>query len=87
MIFSTIDYQVEDGVAKILLNRQKHLNAVNSLMSKELPKAWKFFNDDDSAIVAIVSGVGDKSFSVGADLADLPNMDGDMGKSTLESIK
>ena len=87
MIFSTIDYQVEDGVAKILLNRQKHLNAVNSIMSKELPKAWKLFNDDDSAIVAIISGVGDKSFSVGADLADLPDMDGDMGKSTLESIK
>ena len=87
MKLTTIDYQVKDGIATILLNREKHLNAVNSTMSRELPKAWKRFNEDDSAIVAIISGIGDKSFSVGADLTDLPDMDGDLGKSTLKSIK
>ncbi len=87
MKFSTIDYEVKDGIATILLNRPDHLNAVNSTMSKELPKAWKLFNEDNSAIVAILSNHGTKSFCAGADLDDLPDMDGDIGKSTIESIK
>ena len=87
MIFTTIDYQVDDGIAHIILKRPDQLNAVNSLMSKELPEMWKIFNDDNSAIVAIISGFGNKSFCVGADLADLPDMDGDAGMASLESIK
>ena len=87
MIFKTIDYQVNNGIAQILLKRPDQLNAVNSLMSIELPEMWKKFNEDNAAIVAIISGFGDKSFCVGADLADLPNMDGDAGMASLESIK
>tara|TARA_A100000164_G_C21927795_1_gene784023 strand:+ start:212 stop:1006 length:795 start_codon:yes stop_codon:yes gene_type:complete len=85
--YSTINYQVQDGVATILLNRPENLNAVNSSMSQELPDVWSDFNNDNSAVVAILSGTGNKAFCVGADLLDLPDMDADMGKSTLESIK
>jgi len=85
--YKTIDYQVNDGIAQIFLMRPDQLNAVNSLMSKELPKMWKKFNEDNAAIVAIISGFGDKSFCVGADLADLPDMDGEAGLASLESIK
>ena len=87
MDYSTINYQVQDGVATILLNRPDNLNAVNSLMSKELPDVWNNFNNDDSAIVAIITGSGNKSFCTGADLEDLPDMNNDPGKSTIESIK
>ena len=87
MNYSTIDYQVKEGVATILLKRPDHLNAVNSLMSQELPDAWNKFNNDDSAIVAIISGSGDKSFCTGADLEDLPDMNDDSGIATIESIK
>ena len=83
MAYKTIDYQVEDGIAKISLMRPDQLNAVNSLMSKELPKMWKRFNEDATAIVAIISGFGDKSFCVGADLTDLPDMDGEAGLSLI----
>jgi E-phenylitaconyl-CoA hydratase len=85
--YSTIDYQVNDGVATLLLNRPEQLNAVNSRMSQELPDAWNKFNNDDSAIVAIISGSGDKSFCTGADLADLPDMNDNPGEATIESIK
>jgi len=85
--FSTIDYQVQDGVATILLNRPESFNSVNSLMSQELPLVWDNFNNDDSAIVAIISGSGDKSFCTGADLADLPDMDNKLGHATIESIR
>jgi E-phenylitaconyl-CoA hydratase len=87
LAYKTIDYQVKDGIAQISLMRPDKLNAVNSLMSKELPKMWKRFNEDATAIVAIISGYGDKSFCVGADLADLPDMDGEAGMASLESIK
>ncbi len=87
MKYSTVLYEVKDGIAHITLNRPKQLNAVNSLMSQELPKIWTDFNEDNSAIVAILSGSGNKSFSTGADLHDLPDMNDDPGKATLESIK
>ena len=48
MNFSTIYYRVKDVLASILLNRPDQLNAVNSRMSKELPEAWNYFNDDNS---------------------------------------
>ena len=83
---STIDNEVKDGIATILLNRPDHLNAVNTTMTKELPKAWKLFNEDNSAIVAILSNHGTNSFCAGADLDDLPDMDGDIGKSTIVII-
>ena len=87
MSFLTLNYQVNDGIARIILNRPNQLNAVNSVMSRELPEAWNTFNNDNSAIVAIISGIGKKSFCSGADLEDLPDMNDDIGKATLESIK
>ena len=87
MTYSTLTYTTKEGIALITLNRQDQLNAVNSLMSKELPLAWQEFNADDSAIVAILTGSGEKSFCTGADLADLPDMDGEAGLATINSIK
>jgi E-phenylitaconyl-CoA hydratase len=72
--FETLTYHVRDGVALIELDRPQRLNAVNSVMSRELPDAWRRFDGDPSAIVAIVTGAGDKAFCTGADLADLPAM-------------
>ena len=87
MTYSTLTYTTKEGIALITLNRPDQLNAVNSLMSKELPLAWQEFNADDSAIVAILTGSGEKSFCTGADLADLPDMDGEAGLATINSIK
>jgi len=83
-----LHYRVEDGVAVIELARPQRLNAVNSVMSRELPAAWRAFDADPSAIVAIVTGVGEKAFCTGADLTDLPEMIVDeSGRPALESIR
>ena len=92
MEFQTVKYEVVDGVAIITLNREQQRNAVNSVMSVELPKVWQHFNQDDSAVVAILTGAGDKALSTGADLSDLPETDGEVDEDgrkwgTLESIK
>jgi enoyl-CoA hydratase/carnithine racemase len=76
--FETLTYDVEDGIAVLTLDRPQRHNALNAAMDRELPLAWRHFENDPRANVAIVTGRG-KSFCVGADLADLPRRDGDHG--------
>ena len=87
MNFETVNYDVQDGVALITLNRPEQRNAVNSVASRELPAIWQYFENDDSALVAIVTGAGDKAFCTGADLVDLPDTTDDDSESTLQSIR
>lgn len=75
--FETVTYAVSDGVAVITLNRPQQRNAVNSVMSRELVAVWKHFRQDESAVVAILTGAGDKALCTGADLSDLPETDGE----------
>jgi enoyl-CoA hydratase/carnithine racemase len=85
--YETLDYAVNDGVATITLDRPGAHNAVNSVMSRELPALWRQFDEDDAALVAIVTGNGEKAFCTGADLADLPETDGEGRSGSLESIR
>jgi enoyl-CoA hydratase/carnithine racemase len=71
-MFKTIAYRVADGVAVIQLDRPQHHNAIDSVMHRELPLVWQRFKRDPAAIVAIITGTGDKAFCSGADIADLP---------------
>jgi E-phenylitaconyl-CoA hydratase len=87
MSYSTLRYEVNDGVALITLDRVAMHNAVNSLMSAELPAVWQRFAADAAAIVAIVTGAGERAFCVGADLADLPLTDGEGRNGTLASMR
>ncbi|BBE33387.1 enoyl-CoA hydratase/isomerase family protein [Sphingosinicella microcystinivorans] len=74
-MFETIDYHVENGIALFRLNRPDRSNAIDQRMNMELPLAWERFRTDPSAIVAIVTGSGNKAFCTGADLHDLPALD------------
>ena len=87
MDYETLSYVVDAGVATITLQRPQARNAVNSVMSRELPALWRRFEADDEAIVAILTGSGDKAFCTGADLADLPETDGEGRYGSLESIR
>ena len=87
MDFTTLNYEVCDGVAVITLQREAQRNAVNSVMSRELPAVWRRFETDAEARVAIVIGSGAKAFCTGADLADLPETDGEGLYGTLASIR
>jgi len=87
MDFTTIRYELREGVALITLDRPQAHNAVNSVMSRELPLAWRRFVADDAALVAIVTGAGERALSVGADLADLPETDGEGRFGTLASMR
>jgi enoyl-CoA hydratase/carnithine racemase len=75
IVFETLEYSVSEGVALIRLNRESRHNAINAQMSRELPLLWQHFKHDSEAVVAIVTGAGEKAFCTGADIADLPELD------------
>lgn len=66
--FETITYQVEDGVASIMLNRPDKLNAFNTQMMNELVAALDLTDADDEVRAVIVTGAG-RAFCAGVDIA------------------
>ena len=65
---SPIDYQVQDGIATITLNRPDKLNALTSSMAMEFITLLDRSDADDAVKVVIVTGAG-KAFCAGADLS------------------
>lgn len=64
---SVLLYEVKDEIAFITMNRPEKLNALNGALSNAVRDAWKQFEADPTAKVAIFSGKG-KAFCAGADM-------------------
>lgn len=65
--FETLDYQVEDGILTLTLNRPDRMNAFNGAMRRELIAAFDVADADDAVRVIIMTGAG-RAFCAGADL-------------------
>ena len=63
----SIDFQVEDEIALITINRPLKLNALDAEHYEHLSEAWIQVRDDESIRAAVVTGSG-RAFCVGADL-------------------
>lgn len=70
MSFTDIAYQVNDGVARITINRPETYNAVREHTKEELVIALKEAAHDDSVRVIVIAGAGPNAFSSGADLSE-----------------
>jgi enoyl-CoA hydratase/carnithine racemase len=68
MTFEQLRYDAADGVVTITLNRPEKLNAVTSVLIRELIAAFDAADADDGARVVIVTGAG-RAFCAGADLS------------------
>lgn len=64
----SIDVTRDGHVAVVTLNRPERLNALDAEHYKALSEAWISVRDDAEIWAAVVTGSGDRSFSVGADL-------------------
>lgn len=64
----TIECEVTGHTALITINRPEQLNALDADAYKGLSEAWSRVRDDAAIRVAVITGKGDRSFSVGADL-------------------
>lgn len=69
---STVSYTSTNGVAEIRIDRADKYNVINHDVVRELAAAWQRFNDSDDR-VAILSAAGDRAFTAGADLRDIPH--------------
>lgn len=65
----SVDFDLDsEGVATIVINRPERLNAMDKDAYDALSEAWTRVRDDKDVRVAIVTGAGEKSFTVGADI-------------------
>jgi enoyl-CoA hydratase/carnithine racemase len=66
-VFEHIEYQVDDPVATITLNRPESLNAWTDTMGTEVREAITRANDDPAVVGIVVTGAG-RAFCAGADM-------------------
>jgi enoyl-CoA hydratase/carnithine racemase len=75
MNYKTIEYQVDNKILTLSLNRPEVMNAYTIEMCDELVHAFNRASDDDSVRVIVVTGAG-KAFCAGMDLSSEGNVFG-----------
>jgi enoyl-CoA hydratase/carnithine racemase len=66
--------QKEGAVSVFTINRPEKGNAISRQVALDLQARFAEFDADDSQCAAIITGAGEKAFSVGADVTDLPEL-------------
>jgi enoyl-CoA hydratase/carnithine racemase len=72
-----VRYEKQDHVARVTLDRPAVLNAMDLRMHAELGAVWDDVEADDAVRVVVLTGAGDRAFSVGQDLRERAQLDGD----------
>ncbi len=72
-----VQYEKKDHVAWITLDRPEVLNAMDLRMHEELAAVWDDVEIDDDVWIAVLTGAGDRAFSVGQDLRERARLDRD----------
>ena len=71
MTFSTLLFEVSDGIARVTVNRPDKLNALNSTVITELGEAAAEIERSAEVRGAILTGAGPKAFVAGADIGEI----------------
>ena len=66
-----VDYKKDGKIAIITLNRPDALNAFSDEQAAAFNKCLYDFNSDEGLWVAIITGIGERAFSAGADITGL----------------
>ncbi|MFD1260749.1 2-(1,2-epoxy-1,2-dihydrophenyl)acetyl-CoA isomerase PaaG [Entomomonas asaccharolytica] len=69
MSFEHIIFSLENGIAKLTLNRPKQLNSFNEAMHKEVKQVLDSLQCNDKVRVLVLTGAG-RGFCAGQDLSD-----------------
>ena len=67
-----VEYRRDGSIGWVTLNRPERLNARSDALEHDLREAWRQFEVDEDAKVAVLSGAG-KSFCAGMDLKERPD--------------
>ncbi|MDB4949758.1 MAG: Enoyl-CoA hydratase [Gemmatimonadetes bacterium] len=79
--FSSLLFEVQDGIATVTVNRPTKLNALNHATILEIAAAAAEIASRGDVRGAIVTGAGEKAFVAGADISELA------GTGALEAIE
>lgn len=77
MTYSTILYDLADGIATLTFNRPEVRNAFNEVMAEEVQAALKGAERDEKARCLVITGAG-QGFCAGQDLAALRDRGGEV---------
>ncbi|MDG1903372.1 MAG: enoyl-CoA hydratase-related protein, partial [Schleiferiaceae bacterium] len=61
-----VQLTIVDGIAVLVINRPKQLNALNKQTLSEINEAFESMRNNDAVKVVIMTGSGDKAFVAGA---------------------
>ncbi len=68
---SGLDVRDDGNITIFTLNRPEKLNAINRPMAEEMQRRFAEFDRSDQR-VAVITGAGERAFSSGADVTDIP---------------
>jgi enoyl-CoA hydratase/carnithine racemase len=71
---SVVTVEQRGPISIIRINRPEKLNAISAAVAVELQQAFQAFDAAPEQRVAILSAVGDRAFTAGADVSDLPEL-------------
>jgi enoyl-CoA hydratase/carnithine racemase len=71
MSADVVVFGVDNGIARVTLNRPEKMNALNPEMIVRLARCWDEIAADPTVRVVILTGAGERTFCAGADLGRL----------------
>ncbi|WP_019529466.1 2-(1,2-epoxy-1,2-dihydrophenyl)acetyl-CoA isomerase PaaG [Dasania marina] len=86
MIFNTIEFNIDAGVALLTLNRPEKFNSFNTEMHQELRTVLKEVRSNDDIRCLLITGKG-RAFCAGQDLGDRSVTVGDEAPDLGESVE
>ncbi|SEH53904.1 enoyl-CoA hydratase [Rhizobium tibeticum] len=74
MAYETLIVETRGAIGLITLNRPQALNALNSMVLKELLQAYEAFQADDAVGAMVLTG-SERAFAAGADIKEMQPLD------------
>ena len=71
---SVVTVEERGPISIIRINRPEKMNAISAAVAVELQRAFQAFDAAADQRVAILSAAGDRAFTAGADVSDLPEL-------------
>jgi enoyl-CoA hydratase len=73
MAYQTLLTEIHEGILTITINRPDKMNALNSVVVRELDTEFDLVRDNDAVRGIIITGSGAKAFVAGADISEFAN--------------
>lgn len=80
MSYNNLTIQTDNGIATLIVDRSKKLNALNRETLSEIHQAFTAFETDEAVKLIILTGRGKKAFVAGADIAEFADYSVEEGK-------